>query len=262
MYKTLINSIRDSLRLYLNNFVMLASIALPFLVLIELFEAYYIATYLTTPFMLDDLTPLLISNLTIKPFYNIAIIFYISSVISSQSLSITQVWLMSVKFWPIYFLLYVFTNILIGTGLMFYVIPGLFLFIRFSFADFHLLLDKQSPITSIKSSYTNTRKHFLLLSAGFLIFGVVIFYFSSLLNTMFDITEPEINFELISEVFQKQSSSESQAVLDGKLLIKFPDFSLLKAIFSIIYNLALIIFTIFAFRVYHMAKEQAEIQVA
>jgi len=262
MYKTLINSIWDSLRLYQNHFVMLISIALPFLVLIELFEAYYIATYLSTPFMLDDLTPLLISHLTIKPFYNIAIIFYISSVISSQSLSIKHAWLLSVKFWPIYFLLNLLTNLLIGTGLMFYVIPGIFLFIRFSFAEFHLLLDNQSPLKAIKSSFTNTRKHFLLLSAGFLIFAVVIFYFSSLLNTMFDIAEPEINFELISEVFQKNSSSESQAVIDGKQLIKFPDFSLLKAIFSILYNLALIIFTIFAFRIYHITKEQAEIRVA
>ncbi len=256
MYKTLMNSIGDSLRLFHSHIFTLASITLPFIIFLEIFEVYFIESTLMTPFMFDDLSPLLIAHLTIKPFYSIAVIFYISSVIDKQSLSVTQSWFMAVKFWPVYFIVSLIMNLLIGTGFFFYVIPGIFLFIRFSFTEFYLLLDKQSPLTAIKSSFINTRKYFLTLSGGFIILAVIIFYSHAMINTVFDIQPAEVNFELLTEILKTDSPAKIQSLSQEKLLIKFPSFSLLRSIVGVIFNFIIIIFTIFAFRVYCISKQQ------
>ncbi len=257
MYKTLMNSIWDSVRLFQNHIVALASITLPFIIFLEIFEVYFIESTLMTPFMFDDLSPLLLAHLTIKPFYSIAVIFYIAAVINNQPISITQSWLMGIKFWPVYFVVSLIMNILIGTGLLFYAIPGIFLFIRFSFTEFYLLLDKQSPLAAIKSSFTNTRQYFLQLSGGFIILAVIIFYSHAMINTVFDIQPPEMNFELLTEILKTESPVKVQTLSQENLLIKFPPFSLLRSIVGIIFNFIIIIFTIFAFRVYCISKQQS-----
>lgn len=164
---------------------------------------------------------------------------------------------MGIKFWPVYFVVSLIMNILIGTGLLFYAIPGIFLFIRFSFTEFYLLLDKQSPLAAIKSSFTNTRQYFLQLSGGFIILAVIIFYSHAMINTVFDIQPPEMNFELLTEILKTESPVKVQTLSQENLLIKFPPFSLLRSIVGIIFNFIIIIFTIFAFRVYCISKQQS-----
>ncbi|VAX01843.1 hypothetical protein MNBD_GAMMA22-171 [hydrothermal vent metagenome] len=256
MYKTLMNAIWDSIGLFLSHFVMLAAITLPFIIFLEVFEVYFIESYLMTPFMFNDLSPLLVAHLTIKPFYSIAVIFYIASVIEQPAITITQSWLYGIRYWPVYFVVSLIMNTLIGTGLLFYAIPGIFLFIRFSFTEFHLLLDKQSPFAAIKSSFVNTRKYFLQLSGGFIIIAVIVFYSHAMVNTIFEIQAPEFNFDLLTGILEKDSPVKTQSLSQENLLIKFPPFSLLRSIISIFYNFVIVIFTIFAFRIYCLTKQK------
>jgi len=256
MYKTLMNAIWDSIRLFQNHLIALAGISLPFIILLELFEVYYLENTLSVPFLPADLAPLLIAHLTIKSFYGIAIVFYLASVISDHSISVQQAWTNSIRYWPAYLLLSVLSNLLIGTGLLFYFIPGIFILIRLSFAEFHLLLDKQSPLTALKSSFVNTRKSFLLLTAGYVLLVVITFYPFTLLNNVFGIGSPELNMELLQEMVQV-SSKTGNMLMPDKLLIEFPDSSFLKSGLSIIFEVVKILFTIFTFRIYHLAKEQA-----
>jgi hypothetical protein len=255
MYKTIFSAIKDSLHLYQNHVIALISITLPFLILIEVFEAYYINSYLREIFEINQLLPLFLPYVIFKPIYSIAIIFYISSVLSNQTLSISQAWYLSLKFWPIYFILSLLTGILVATGILFYYLPGAILFVLLSFSEFYLLLEKQTPFAAIKSSFQNTMKYFWLLSGGFVIFTVIIFSSYSMLETLLNITDPEIDTELIMEMLNAKSASESQAISSGKMIIQFPDFSILKALLSIVFNLVFIIFTIFSFRVYQFTKE-------
>lgn len=256
MYKTLMNSIWDSLHFFKNHFILLASITLPFIIALEIFEVYYIKTYLLAPFIPADLAPLLLAHLTIKSFYGSAIIVYLSSVISTPTVSIQQAWLLSVKYWPAYIALNFLTNLLIGAGFLFYVIPGMVIFILMSFAEFFLILDNQSPSKAIKSSFVSTRKFFPVLTAGFIILMVLTFYPYTMINTLFDIGSPELNIDLFQQFLQVDSTIDSESLHPDQLLIAFPESSFLKSSFSIIFDVIKIIFTIFAFRIFQLSKDK------
>jgi hypothetical protein len=224
------NSIWDSVRLFQNHFLALASIILPFAIFLEIFDAFYIANTITEQAELKDSVPLLLVHLLVQPFYSVAIIFYLSSIISKQAISVSQAWLLSIKYWPSFLLLSLLLSLFVFSGLMFFVIPGIILFIRFSFSEFYLLLEQQSPIDAIKSSLLSTKNYFLILFNGFIILGIFTYGPFLLINEALGETKNEI--------------------------------SILTIIVNIVFDVITMIFTIFAFRVYHFAKEkEAEVQL-
>ncbi|MFV2061293.1 MAG: YciC family protein [Gammaproteobacteria bacterium] len=220
------NSIWDSIRLFQNHFIALASIILPFALFLEVFDAFYIANNITEQPVLKDSVPLLLVHLFVQPFYSIAIIFYLSSIISKQSISITQAWFLSIKYWPSFLILSILLSLFVFSGLMFFVIPGIILFIRFSFAEFYLLFEQQKPIDAIKSSLVNTKNYFLILLNGFLILGIFTYGPFLLINEVIGDTKDEIN--------------------------------ILSIFVSIVFDVLTIIFTVFAFRVYELSKETSD----
>jgi len=220
MYKLLMDSIWDSVRLFQNNLLALIAIVLPFVIVLEIFDAFYIANFIFDKATLDDSAPLLLVHFLIQPFYSIAIVFYLSSIISAKPISITQAWLLSIRYWPVYLLL----SIMVFTGLLLFIIPGLYIFIRLAFAEFYLLLEQQSTFDAIRSSLINTKDYFLILFGGFLIFAV--FSYGPFLMIK----------EAIGEI-------------DNQV-------NLLSIIISIIFDLITIIFTVYAFRIYHLSKER------
>ncbi len=223
MYKILTTAIWDSMRLFQNHFLALATIILPFAISLEVFDAFYVVNNMTEQPTLEDSVPILLVHLLVQPFYSIAIVFYLSSIITNQTISISQAWLLSIKYWPSFLLLSILVSLFVFSGLMFFVIPGVILFIRFSFAEFYLLLEQQSPIDAIKSSLINTKHYFFMLFGGFLILGIFSYGPFLLINEALVGDEQEIN--------------------------------IFSIIVNIIFDIVTIIFTVFTFRVYHLSKE-------
>jgi len=223
MYKILMSAIWDSIHLFKTNLIALTSIILPFACVIETFDAYYIAKYISDKPLIDDMIPILVLHLLLQPFYSVAIIFYLSSVIAKQPISILHAWMLSIKYWPRYLLLNLLLSVFVFSGLLLFFIPGIFLFIRFSFAEFHLLLEQQQPYDAIKQSLYDTKDYFLVLFSGFLILGISTYGPFFMLKDLIGENEHEMN--------------------------------LLGIMLSIAFDILTIVFTVFAFRVYHLSKE-------
>jgi len=223
IYNKLMDSIWDSLRLFQNNLLPLATIVLPFAIIMEIFDEFYKVNYISETAVFEDTIPILLVHLLIHPFYSVAIVFYLSSIISNKSITVPQVWLLSIRYWPSYLLLSVLLNLFVFSGLLLFVIPGIFLFVRFSFAEFYLLLEQKSPFDAIKYSLFNTKDYFLILFSGFLILGIFTFAPFLMITEALAGSEQEIN---VASVFA-----------------------------SIIFDIVTIIFTVFAFRIYHLSKE-------
>lgn len=223
IYNKLMDSIWDSLRLFRQNLMPLSGIILPFAIFMEIFDEFYKVNYISETSVFEDTIPILLVHLLIHPFYSVAIVFYLSSIISNKSITVPQVWLLSIKYWPSYLLLSVLLNLFVFSGLMLFVIPGIFLFIRFLFAEFYLLLEQKSPIEAIKFSVVNTKDYFLILFSGFLMLGIFTVAPFLMITEALAVAEQEIN--------------------------------LLSILISIIFDIVTIIFTVFAFRIYHLSKE-------
>lgn len=217
-------SIWDSLFLFKNHLLPLISIVLPFVLALEVFDAFYVANYVDDKLLLNDTIPLLFIHLLVQPFYSVAIVFYLAAVISAQTITTLEAWLISIKYWPTYLLMSLILNLFVLTGLLVFIIPGVILFIRFSFAEFYLILEKQSPMDAIKSSVNATKDYFLILLTGFLMLGIFTYAPFLMINEFLEIDDNEM--------------------------------SLLSIFISVVFDIVTIIFTIFAYRVYQLSKEK------
>lgn len=151
------------------------------------------------------------------PIYTGALIIHFSSKIRNISTSIKNYFLLSLSFWPKLFFVAVITNVLIGAGLMVLVVPGIYLFVRFSLAEFFVVLEGISPIESIKKSYIETNQHQLL------IVGCIFLFFIPL---------------------------TALKVLYPQLVMRFPDNEIVKIFFELILYVLGTITTVVFFRIY------------
>ena len=109
-------------------------------------------------------------------------------------------------------------------GFLLLIIPGIILIGRYSFAEFDLLLNNRSPLDAMGRSMDATKKYIGTILGGYLVITIIIYGPYYLVVALLE----QMGLEL--------------GVLDNLL--------------DIIYSVLGVIYTIFAFRVYHLAKEQ------
>jgi len=126
--------------------------------------------------------------LFVSPIYSIAVIFYIASVITDEAISIHAAWRLGIKFWLPYFVLLVHYLVLMGVGLLFLIIPGVYLGIRFSFAFFELLFVGKNPKDALKISWEKTKGHEGTILGGGLILMACFYFPVFILSSLFDPT--------------------------------------------------------------------------
>jgi hypothetical protein len=124
--------------------------------------------------------------------------------------------MLGLKFWWPFLLLSLFVGVVFLVGLLFFILPGLIAMGRFAFAGFHLLLDEQDPLDAVKKSWYTTKSYWATIVIGYL--GIVV---------------------LLLPVWFLVGSSNGIVQL------------VLETVGSVVEML----FTIFAFRVYSLAKE-------
>jgi len=66
-------------------------------------------------------------------------------------------------------LLSLLLGVVTGLGFVLFMVPGVIALVRFSFAEFDLLLKGKSPVDALRLSWEATRPHFWLILGGYLV---------------------------------------------------------------------------------------------
>mgnify|MGYP000267556868 CR=1 FL=1 len=86
-----------------------------------------------------------------------AAMLYIDHISHGQPISVLKAFSMSVLRFPGLFALKILLAIVVGTGLLLFILPGLFFAYKLFFAELYLLLHRQDPFAAMRSSYSATK---------------------------------------------------------------------------------------------------------
>lgn len=222
----LIQLLTESWLFFKNHIVALSIIILPIVVPIDIFIAMYEYSFSGEEYVFSEhVIPMTIGFIA-YPIYAVAVVFYISSIISGEHLDTKLLWKLGLKFWLPYMILSLLVTLALMAGFILLVIPGIILFIRYSFAEFELLFNQSNPIDAMANSWNATREYMWVLFGGILIISIA-FY---------------LPYYLIFSLFDESSLF----------------YLVLEVVLNIIYSVLAVLYTIFAFRVYEFAKSQAD----
>lgn len=218
------NLLFDSVRFFRKHYIPIAMIILPIFIPIEIFDAIYSNYVLKEDSGLLEQLPIMFIGLLVSPIYTAGVIFYISSAVAGDAIDTKSCWRFGIKYWMPLFILNVFVGTVITLGFLLLVIPGIILLARYAFAEFELLLNNSRPLDAMKSSWETTRKFVWIILGGYLVITIV----------------------LVAPYY----------ILDSALEHLEIELGILGNFLNIIYSVLGVIYTIFTFRVYHLAKEE------
>jgi len=217
----------DSFRFFRNHLVSILFIIVPVVFPIEFFRARYAESFLGSESNFLSELPLLLLGLLAYPIYTAGVIFFIASEVSGSRLKARACWLLGLRFWWPFVLLALLLGVVTTLGFLLLLVPGLIALARFSFAEFDLLLNGSSPPDAMRHSWDETRPYFWPILGGYLIIFAAVYlpYFA----LVFVLKDLEVDLGLF------------QVVLDS------------------LYVVLGSLFTIFRFRVYHLAHERRDL---
>lgn len=178
--------LRQTWFFFRSNLSMILRIQLPFLLIISAISYY--AVDALNPDNIESqrkfLIVLVLTNFTLIPVYWGATISYFDSIVKGTPYSLGQALGQSLSRWRHLFLVYLLTSIAASFGFMLFIIPGIYLLIRFSFADYFCITENMGPIESLKASWETTDKYFWQLLTGLALIFVMISAGEILINRL------------------------------------------------------------------------------
>ncbi len=214
----------DSFRFFRNHLFSILLIIVPVVFPIELFRTRYAESLVGQESNLSADLPMLALGLLAYPIYAGGVIFFIASVISGNRLKVRSCWLLGLKYWGPFLLLSLLLGAVTGLGFILFLVPGVIALVRFSFAEFELLLKGQSPPDALRKSWEATRPYFWLILGGYLIiFAAVYVPYFGLIFVLEDLKVELGIFEVLLDT---------------------------------LYAVLSVLFTVFRFRVYEFVKER------
>ena len=117
----------DSWSFFKVHAVAISLIILPFIVPVEIFNALYMHVFTDGE---EQIIPMAI-NFIVYPIYTIAVIFYIASFVSGETVGPKALWQLGVKWWFPYITLSVLVGLGTLAGLVLLVIPFLWQVLKF-----------------------------------------------------------------------------------------------------------------------------------
>jgi hypothetical protein len=214
----------DSFRFFRNHLFTILLIIVPVVFPIELFRTYYAESLLGQEANLGSDLPVLLVGLLAYPIYAGGIIFFIASQISGNRLNARSCWLLGLKYWWPFLLLSLLLGVATGLGFVLFLVPGVIVLVRFSFAEFDLLLKGESPPEALRRSWNETRPYFLLILGGYLVIFAAVYvpYF----GLIFVLDDLEV------------------------------DLGIFRVLLDTLYAVLSVLLTIFRFRVYDFVNER------
>lgn len=215
-------SLQDSWFFLKNHAIALSIIIFPIVIPLEIISVTYQEVIASEELAWSDQIIPIFIGLLAYPVYSVAVIFYIVSAIAGERVETKSLWQLGVKFWLPYFVLTCIAGIAIMIGLVLLLVPGIILAVRYSFSEFDLLLNKSTPLDAMKSSWSLTREYMWVILGGLTIITIALYVPHYLVLSLFDDTS--ITFKILT------SAS------------------------NIIYAVLEVMYTIFAFRIYELAR--------
>lgn len=210
----------DSWYFFKNHLFSIALIVFPIVIPLEILTSIYIYHFTNEDSgILELFLPLSISTL-LYPIYSVAIVLYIASVVSGDPVSLKGLYAKGLNLWLPYLTITVLISIIVIGGFMLLIIPGIIFILRYSFAEFELVLAGKKPLNAMKSSWKSTSDHLSVLFFGYAIISFCIFTPSAIITSLLD-----------------ESSIFSY---------------ILTAILNIIYAVLYTFYTIYAYRIYQL----------
>ena len=164
--------VTDAAQFFLNNLVQIAALCLPWLLAAALVEYLIVATgqdsQNTAPLFLVAWT----FNLLIYPIYTGALILLMAKRAQREHPANGELTTSAIRIWQPMFMVHVLGSGMTALGFMLLVLPGIYIAVRLSFAEFFLVLEGAKPIEAIQKSFQATRPYFiplLILLALFMI---------------------------------------------------------------------------------------------
>ena len=222
------DALYDTWRFFRMHFIPLSAIILPVVLPADILILAYQNMIDSNEIGLSYVVPAVI-KLAINPLYSVGVVLYIAYVVKGRVIDTKTAWMLGIQYWVPYFILSVLIGIVTMAGLMMLIIPGIVFLVRFSFAEFDLLLNNAKPADAMKNSWIMTRDYMLEIFLGFAVITVVLFVPYYTLITALD----------SSHAF----------------------FRLVNMAATVIYSVLEVLFTIFAFRVYDFINEEKKNKV-
>lgn len=146
---------RDSFEFSLANLNQIIRLCLPVLLIVTLLSYELAQLYQKT---LNELFLPFVFNLFAYPIYAGALILLMFGKARRESPSNRQLIMAAVKIWMPYFLLKATMAVLIFLGFLL-IIPGIWMWIRFSFAEFYLVVFDLTPRQALRKSVVSTKPY-------------------------------------------------------------------------------------------------------
>lgn len=168
--------LKQSYYFFRANMGSLASIQLPFIIGLMVLQRSLIGDADEGTSLQDGLFLLTVIDLLFVPVYLGATIFYMQSIVDKTPITALQAWTLGLQNWGRLFFTFLLSALAISMGLMLLVLPGLYIAVRLGLANQVCLLEKSTPLESLKISWGGTADLFWVLAKGLaIIYGLLFF---------------------------------------------------------------------------------------
>ena len=161
--------LKQSFFFFRQNFRDIATIQLPFLILLNALALWLDMNASETEDFRQTALSISLLSLVLMPIYWAATILYMQSKLENRPLQPFQAISLSFKYWRTLLLIFILTALAISGGLLLLIIPGIYIGIRLSFADYIGVVVGKNAWESLKQSWEETDDYFWVLLQGLLI---------------------------------------------------------------------------------------------
>lgn len=176
---------------------MIAKIQLPFLIVLNGLALSMDINATETDDFRQQTAYISILSLSFLPIYWGATILYMQSKLNNSALTASQAIIASLSFWRSLLFTFILTSFAVFGGLLLLIIPGIYIGVRLAFADYICVLEKQTPLNSLKQSWKESADYFWTLLPGMaILFTGIQLIEMPIAHTLSSMEERNLIFEL------------------------------------------------------------------
>jgi len=176
--------INDALQFFRYHFAQIATLCLPWLLGISVVE-YMIVSASDNP---QDVGSLMLAarmfSLLIYPIYTAALILLMAKRAQRESPDNRELLTSAFKLWQSFFTVHLAGFALFVVGLMFFILPGVYIAIRLAFAEIYIVLEDIKPMEALQKSFRVTRPYVFQIFILIVLFYSPLLFLSVLLSNM------------------------------------------------------------------------------
>ena len=180
----------DALQFYKRNLRQIFTLCIPFLLAGAVMN-YFIMGGGEGTFTSDKFLISLAVNMALYPLYTGALILMMAGQADNRIPSNAELVSSALAIYPRLLLLGVVVRTLVLLGFFVFILPGVFLSVRFAFSEFFLIVERLDPPAAILRSFQSTRPHFFVILSALALIALPVFMLMVLTgNTLFALDAP------------------------------------------------------------------------